>query len=151
MKEVICLKCLPNSGRQNQFRMRSLFRPNLLKTGLFICIAVLSVTGMTWAQAGQLDTTFAIKGIFLLNPIGQQGSCRQGKKCDPRVSWPGFTVADQFCSGLTEKQWCTDGHCQGTGASQRDESGTVLPRRTQLPGSGQLDEGKTLLYQDISC
>jgi uncharacterized delta-60 repeat protein len=28
---------------------------------------------MTWAQAGQLDTAFATKGIFLLNSIGQQG------------------------------------------------------------------------------
>ena len=86
MKEVACLKCLPNSGRQNQFRMRSLFRPNLLKTGLFICIAVLSVTGMTWAQAGQLDTTFATKGIFLLNPIGQQGgSTRVALQTDGKV------------------------------------------------------------------
>ncbi len=71
MKEVICLKCLPNSRRQNQSRMRSLFRPNRLKTGLFICVAVLSVTGITWAQAGQVDTTFANKGIFLLNSVGQ--------------------------------------------------------------------------------
>ena len=86
MKEVICLKRLSNSGRQNQFRMRSLFRPNLLKTGLFICIAVLSVTGMTWAQAGQLDTTFATKGIFLLNSIGQQGgSTRVALQTDGKI------------------------------------------------------------------
>ncbi len=86
MKEVICLKCLPNSGRQSQSRMRSLFRPNLLKTGLFICIAVLSVTGMTWAQAGQLDTTFATKGIFLLNSIGQQGgSTRVALQTDGKI------------------------------------------------------------------
>jgi uncharacterized delta-60 repeat protein len=86
MKEVICLKCVPNSGRQNQSRRRSLFRPNLLKTGLLICIAVLSVTGMTWAQAGQLDTTFATKGIFLLNSIGQQGgSTRVGLQTDGKI------------------------------------------------------------------
>src|SRR6202023_2728104 len=86
MKEVIGLKRLPNSGRQNQFRMRSLFRPNVLKTGLFICIAVLSVTGMTWAQAGQLDTTFAAKGIFLLNSIGQQGgSTRVALQTDGKI------------------------------------------------------------------
>jgi uncharacterized delta-60 repeat protein len=86
MKEVICLKCLPNSGRQNQSRMRSFFRPNLLKSGLFICIAVLSVTGMTWAQAGQLDTTFATKGIFLLNSIGQQGgSTRVALQTDGKI------------------------------------------------------------------
>ena len=86
MKEVICLKCVPNSGRQNQSPMRSLFRPNLLKTGLLICIAVLSVTGTTWAQAGQLDTTFATKGIFLLNPIGQQGgSTRVALQTDGKI------------------------------------------------------------------
>src|SRR5690349_18549582 len=38
---------------------------NLLRTGLFICSAVVIVTGMAWAQAGQLDTTFATKGLFL--------------------------------------------------------------------------------------
>jgi len=86
MKEVICLKCLPNSGGQNQSRTKSLFRPNLLKNGLFICIAILSVTGMTWAQAGQLDTTFATKGIFLLNPIGQQGgSTRVALQTDGKI------------------------------------------------------------------
>jgi len=86
MKEVICLKRLPNSGGQNQSRMRSFFRPNLLKSGLFICIAVLSVTGMTWAQAGQLDTTFATKGIFLLNSIGQQGgSTRVALQTDGKI------------------------------------------------------------------
>src|SRR5580692_12827562 len=86
MKEVICLKCLPNSGRQNQSRMRSFFRPNLLKSGLFICIAVLSLTGMTWAQAGQLDTTFATKGIFLLNSIGKQGgSTRVALQTDGKI------------------------------------------------------------------
>jgi uncharacterized delta-60 repeat protein len=86
MKEVICLKYLPNSGRQNQSRMRSFFRPNLLKSDLFICIAVLSVTGMTWAQAGQLDMTFAAKGIFLLNSIGQQGgSTRVALQTDGRI------------------------------------------------------------------
>jgi uncharacterized delta-60 repeat protein len=73
MKEVICSKCLPNSGRQNQSRMRSLFRPNPFKTGLFICIALVSLTGMAWAQAGRLDSTFATKGIFTLNSIGEQG------------------------------------------------------------------------------
>jgi hypothetical protein len=73
MKEVICSKCLPNSGRQNQSRMRSLFRPNPFKTGLFICIALVSLTGMVWAQAGRLDSTFATKGIFTLNSIGEQG------------------------------------------------------------------------------
>ena len=73
MKEVICSKCLPSSGGRNQSRMRSLFRPNLLKTSLFLCGAVLSVAGMTWAQAGQLDTTFATKGVFTLNSIGEQG------------------------------------------------------------------------------
>jgi len=86
MKEVICLKCVPNCERQNQSPMRSLFRPNLLKSGLFICIAVLSVTGMTWAQAGQLDTTFATKGIFLLNPVGQQGgSTRVALQTDGKI------------------------------------------------------------------
>ena len=86
MKKVICLKCLPNSGRQNQSPMRSLFRPDLLKTGLFICIAVLSVTGMTWAQAGQLDTTFANKGIFLLNSLGEQGgSTRVALQTDGKI------------------------------------------------------------------
>ena len=86
MNKVICLKCLPSSGRQNQSRMKSLFRPNLLQTGLFICIAVLSVTGMTWAQAGKLDTTFATKGIFLLNPIGEQGgSTRVALQTDGKV------------------------------------------------------------------
>jgi len=85
MKEGICLKCLPNSGRHSQ-SLRSLFRLNLSKTGLFICIAVLSVTGMTWAQAGQLDTTFATKGIFLLNPIGEQGgSTRVALQTDGKV------------------------------------------------------------------
>jgi uncharacterized delta-60 repeat protein len=86
MKEVICLKCVPNSGRQNQSPMRSLFRPDLLKTGLFICIAVLSVRGMTWAQAGQLDTTFATKGIFLLNSLGRQGgSTRVALQTDGKI------------------------------------------------------------------
>jgi uncharacterized delta-60 repeat protein len=86
MKEVICLTCLPSSGGQNQSRMRSLFRPNLLKTGLFICIAVLSATGMTWAQAGQLDTTFATKGIFLLNSLGRQGgSTRVALQTDGKI------------------------------------------------------------------
>jgi uncharacterized delta-60 repeat protein len=86
MKEVICLKCLPKSGRQNQSRMRSLFRPTLFRTGLFICIAVLSVTGMTWAQAGQLDTTFATKGIFLLNSLGRQGgSTRVALQTDGKI------------------------------------------------------------------
>src|SRR5580693_10575839 len=86
MKEVICLKCVPNSGRQNQSPIRRLFRLNLLKTGLFICIAVLSVTGMTWAQAGQLDTTFATKGKFLLNSIGKQGgSTRVALQTDGKI------------------------------------------------------------------
>jgi uncharacterized delta-60 repeat protein len=66
--------------------MKSLFRPNLLKTGLFICIAVLSVTGMTWAQAGQLDKTFATKGIFLLNSLGRQGgSTRVALQTDGKI------------------------------------------------------------------
>jgi len=86
MKEVICSKCLPNSGMQNQSQVRSLFRPNLLQTGLFICIAVLSVTGMTSEQAGKLDTTFATKGIFLLNPIGEQGgSTRVALQTDGKI------------------------------------------------------------------
>ena len=51
----------------------SLFQQNLLRTGLPICIAVMIVTGMAWAQAGQLDTTFAARGILLLNSIGEQG------------------------------------------------------------------------------
>jgi hypothetical protein len=79
MKEVICLKCVPNSGGQNQSRMRSLFRPNVLKTGLFTSIAALSVTGMTWAQAGQLDTTFRnqrdISSEFARSARWQHESC----------------------------------------------------------------------------
>src|ERR1700732_1792783 len=66
--------------------MRCLFLPNVLKTGLFICIAVLSVRGMTWAQAGQLDTTFATKGIFLLNSLGRQGgSTRVALQTDGKI------------------------------------------------------------------
>jgi uncharacterized delta-60 repeat protein len=83
-----CRKRLSNAERQNQSRVRSLFRQNLSKTGLFICIAVLSVTvtGMTWAQAGQLDTTFATKGIFLLNSIGKQGgSTRVALQTDGKI------------------------------------------------------------------
>jgi uncharacterized delta-60 repeat protein len=86
MKKVICLKCLPNSGRQDQSRMRSLLRPNLLKTALVIGIAVLSLTGMTWAQAGQLDTTFATKGTFILNSLGEQGgSTRVALQSDGKI------------------------------------------------------------------
>ena len=73
MKEIICLKHLSNSERQNQSSMSSLFRPNLLKTGLSICIAVLSMTSSAWAQAGRLDPTFASNGILLLNPVGEEG------------------------------------------------------------------------------
>jgi uncharacterized delta-60 repeat protein len=41
---------------------------------------------MTWAQAGQLDTTFATKGIFLLNPVGQQGgSTRVALQTDGKI------------------------------------------------------------------
>jgi hypothetical protein len=41
---------------------------------------------MTWAQAGQLDTTFTTKGIFLLNPIGQQGgSTRVALQTDGKI------------------------------------------------------------------
>src|ERR1700736_4376291 len=81
-----CRKRLSNAERQNQSRVRSLFRQNLSKTGLFICIAVLSLTGMTWAQAGQLDTTFATKGIFLLNSIGKQGgSTRVALQTDGKI------------------------------------------------------------------
>jgi len=89
MKELICLKYLPNSGRQDQFRMRSLFRPNLLKTGLFIFLAVVSVS-MGWAQAGQLDTTFATKGIFILNSIGEQGgSTKVALQSDGKIVFAG--------------------------------------------------------------
>jgi uncharacterized delta-60 repeat protein len=86
MKKVIWLKCLPNSERQNQCRVRSLFWPKLWMTGLFICIALFSVTGMAWAQAGQLDTTFATKGIFLVNPIGEEGgSTRVALQTDGKI------------------------------------------------------------------
>jgi uncharacterized delta-60 repeat protein len=41
---------------------------------------------MTWAQAGQLDRTFATKGIFLLNSIGQQGgSTRVALQTDGKI------------------------------------------------------------------
>lgn len=73
MKELISRKRLSIAERQNQSLVRSLFRQNPLRTRLFICIAVLSVTGMTWAQAGQLDTAFATKEIFVLNSTGEQG------------------------------------------------------------------------------
>jgi len=73
MKGHICLKDLANSERQNQSQRRSSFRPSLLKTGLLICIAVLSMTGTAWAQAGHLDPTFANRGIFLLNSLGAEG------------------------------------------------------------------------------
>jgi uncharacterized delta-60 repeat protein len=73
MKKFVFLKRLSNAERQNQFRMRSSSRLNLLKMGILICLAVVSVAGMALAQAGQLDTTFATKGIFVLNSIGQQG------------------------------------------------------------------------------
>src|SRR5580704_14161527 len=121
MKEVICLKCLPNSGGQNQSRMRSLFQPNLLKTGLLICIAVLSVTGMAWAQAGQLDTTFATKGIFLLNPIGQQGGSTRvalqpdGKivlaapSGDPQQANNGIALVRLNTNGTPDAGFGTDG------------------------------------------
>ncbi len=72
MKEV-CRKCLSITESQNQSRTRSLFRRNLLKTGLSIYVSVVIVTGIAWAQAGQLDATFATKGIFVLNSIGSQG------------------------------------------------------------------------------
>jgi uncharacterized delta-60 repeat protein len=84
--ELVCVKYLPNSERQNQCRVRSLFWPDLLKTGLFIFIAVASVTGMAWAQAGQLDTPFATKGIFLLNSLGEQGgSTRVALQSDGKI------------------------------------------------------------------
>ena len=86
MKELICRKRLSNAERQNQSRVRSLFRHNVLRTGLFICTAVVIVTGMTWAQAGQLDATFATKGIFLLNSIGKQGgSTRVALQTDGKI------------------------------------------------------------------
>ena len=71
MKEPICKKSF--TKRTNQSRVRSLFRQNLLSTSLFTCIAVVAATSMAEAQAGQLDTTFASKGIFFLNAIGSQG------------------------------------------------------------------------------
>ena len=73
MKELICRKRLSITESQNQSRARSLFRQSLLKTGLSIYVSAVIVTGIAWAQAGQLDTTFATKGIFLLNSIGSQG------------------------------------------------------------------------------
>ena len=54
MQEFVYLKRLSSAERHNQPRVRNLFHPNLLKIGSFICIAVVSVTGMAWAQAGQL-------------------------------------------------------------------------------------------------
>ena len=65
MKELICRKRLSNAERQNQSRVRSSFRQNLLRTSLFICIAAVIVTGMARAQAGQLDATFGTGGIFV--------------------------------------------------------------------------------------
>lgn len=86
MNELICKKRLSNAERQNQSRVRSLFRQNLLRTGLFICVAVEIATGIAWAQAGQLDTTFATKGIFILNPIGNQGgSTRVALQTDGKI------------------------------------------------------------------
>jgi uncharacterized delta-60 repeat protein len=91
MKELVCLQYLPNSEsenqtRWNQCRVRSLFWSKLLMTGLFICIAVASVTGIAWAQAGQLDTTFATEGIFLVNPIGEEGgSTRVALQSDGKI------------------------------------------------------------------
>lgn len=117
MKEFFCLKYLPSSGRPNLSRIRSLFAPNLL----FIWMALLNVTGMASAQAGQLDTTFANKGIFLVNPIGRQGGSTRvalqsdGKLVlaapsgDPQQSNNGITLVRLNIDGSPDTSFGTAG------------------------------------------
>jgi uncharacterized delta-60 repeat protein len=99
MKKLTSLKYLPNLERHKQSLMRSRFRPNLSKTALFICFAFVSLTGMAWAQAGQLDTTFASKGIFVLSSIGEQnGSTSVALQSDGKVVFAGASGNAQLAN-----------------------------------------------------
>ena len=111
MKPGMCLKYALDFEKQKQSRMRSRFRPDLLRTGLFICVAAVSATGMAWAQAGQLDPTFARKGIFILNSIGEQGgSTRVTLQSDGKVVFAGASGdPQQSNNGIALVRLNTDG------------------------------------------